>query len=177
MLRADGDCGEACRAAISGALRLCGRGLPVEPGQPGKIIGEIRQADLGAGAEDANGAHDQTKSAFLGREDVLNAGTHPSASSVAAGDVDRHLATPRLLALELRRQTAALKQGEIRPRTGRRVSQNIAGGVVVVRVPRRAGRRLGRRMSDRVAPKAVLAVDADVVLVAKDRHGDFRFAL
>jgi hypothetical protein len=91
--------------------------LSVEQSQPREVVGEVSQGNFDAGAEDANGAHDQTKSAFLGREDALDAGSHPSASNVAAGDVRRHLATPRLLALELRCQTAALEQGEISPPT------------------------------------------------------------
>src|SRR5260370_8119894 len=84
---------------MSGALRLCGRGLPVEPGQPGEIIGEIGQANLGAGADHADCADDQAKPAFLCSKDVLDTGSHPSAGGVAPGRGGRHLPTPRLLAL------------------------------------------------------------------------------
>jgi hypothetical protein len=67
-------------------------GLAVEPGQAGKVIDEVGQADLGAGADQADGANDQAKPAFLDGEDVLDGRAHPSAGGVAAGDMGRHLA-------------------------------------------------------------------------------------
>src|SRR5580658_3373663 len=85
------------------------RGSPIEPGQTGEVIGEIGEADFDAGAHHADSAHDKTEPAFLGRKDMLDARAHPGAGGVAAGDMGRHLTAPRLFALELRLQPAALE--------------------------------------------------------------------
>jgi hypothetical protein len=87
-------------------------GLAVEPGQAGKVIGEVGKADLGPGADQVNGAHNQAEPAFWGGKDVLDPRAHPDAGGVSAGDVPRHLAAARLFALELRLEAAALEQGE-----------------------------------------------------------------
>src|SRR5580658_4963285 len=73
------------------------RGSAAEPGQAGEVVGEVGQTDFDAGAHHADGAHDETKPAFLGGEDVLDARAHPGAGGVAAGDVRRHLPAARLL--------------------------------------------------------------------------------
>jgi hypothetical protein len=52
---------------------------------------EIDQANLGASASHADGAHDQLEAAFLGSEDVLDAPAHPGKGSVATRNVSQHL--------------------------------------------------------------------------------------
>jgi len=61
--------------------------LPLEPGQAGEIVDKIGHADFGAGADHADGAHDQPEAAFLGGEDMLDAGAYPGAGGVAARDM------------------------------------------------------------------------------------------
>ena len=94
-------------------LRSYRRSSRVEPGQPSKIVGKIGKANFSLGADDADGADDESKPAFLGSKDVLNQRPHPRASGVAAGDVARHLPASGFLALELRLQAAVLEQGEV----------------------------------------------------------------
>src|SRR5262249_16337106 len=65
----------------------CRRGLPIEPGQPGEVVGEIGQADFDAGAHHADGANDEPEPAFLSGKDVLDPSPHPGAGRVAARDV------------------------------------------------------------------------------------------
>ncbi len=50
-LRADCRRGEEHHVAIFGASRLCGRGLPVEPGQPSEVVRKVRKANFGAGTD------------------------------------------------------------------------------------------------------------------------------
>ena len=69
----------------------CRHGSSVEPSQPGEVVGEIGQADFGSGANHADGPHDQVQAAFLGGEDVLDAGADASSGGIAAGNVRRPL--------------------------------------------------------------------------------------
>src|SRR5262249_4178457 len=73
--------------------------------------GDIGHADLGAGADHADGPHDQPEAAFLRSEDVLDASADPGACRIAASDVRRHLAAARLFALELWLEAAPFEQG------------------------------------------------------------------
>lgn len=61
----------------------------------------------------ADGPHDQAEAAFLGGENVLDPRAHPRAGGIAAGDVRRHLAAPRFLALKLRLEAAPFEQGHV----------------------------------------------------------------
>ena len=66
--------GDLLAAASHRGLASRGRGLPVEPGQAGEVVDQIGHADLGAGADHADGPHDQPEAGFLGGEDMLDAG-------------------------------------------------------------------------------------------------------
>ena len=154
------------------------RGSSLKPGQAGEVVDEIGHADLGAGADHADGAHDQPEAAFLGGEDMLDPRAHPGAGGIAAGDVRRHLASSGLLALELRLEAAALEQGQVRRRAIGGIGPHIAGGVVAIEHRAELAAVICRRMGDGIAPqKAVLAVDADMVLVAEHRHRDLGWRL
>ena len=39
--------------------------MPIEPGQPGEVVGEIGQSDFDAGAYDADGAHEEAEPVHL----------------------------------------------------------------------------------------------------------------
>jgi hypothetical protein len=64
-------------------LPSCRRGSTVEPSQPGEVVSKIGQADLDAGADQANGAHNQADPAFLGGADHRPS---PASPISAAGD-------------------------------------------------------------------------------------------
>jgi hypothetical protein len=66
-----------------GVLPSCRRGSTVEPSQPGEVVSKIGQADLDAGADQANGAHNQADPAFLGGADHRPS---PASPISAAGD-------------------------------------------------------------------------------------------
>jgi hypothetical protein len=46
------------KQARGGVARLGRHGSPIEPGQTGEVVSEIRHADFHAGAGHADGAHD-----------------------------------------------------------------------------------------------------------------------
>ena len=116
--------------------------------------------------------------AFLGGEDVLDARAHPGPGGIAAGDMRRHLLAPRLFALELRLQPAAVEQGQVGRRAVGGVGPHLAGGVVAIEHGAELTAVVSRRVGDGVAAhKAVLAIDADVVLVAEHRHRDLELPL
>jgi hypothetical protein len=56
--------------------------LPLKPGQAGEIVDEISHADLGAGADHADGAHDQPEAAFLCGKDMFDTGPYSRPSSM-----------------------------------------------------------------------------------------------
>jgi hypothetical protein len=145
-----------------------GRSSAVEPGQSGKVVGKIGEADFDAGADDADGAYDEPEPAFLGGEDMLDARAYPGAGGVAPGDVRRHLLASGFFALELRLQTMALEQGQIGRRTIGGVGPHLARSVVAVEHRAELAAVISRRVGDGVAPQeTVFAVDADMVLVAR----------
>jgi hypothetical protein len=61
-------------------------------------------------------------------EDMLDAGAYPGAGGIAAGDVGRHLAPSRLLALKLRLEATPFEQRQVRHRAIGSVGPHIAGG-------------------------------------------------
>ncbi len=50
----------------------CGHGSPLEPDQAGKVVSEIGQADLGAGADHPDRAHNEPEPACLCGKDMLD---------------------------------------------------------------------------------------------------------
>src|SRR5262249_22260569 len=99
------------------------------------------------------------------------------AGGVAAGDVRQHFPASRLFPLKLRRQAAALEQGQIGRRTVGGIGPHLTGRVVAIEHRAELAALMCRRVGDSVAPqKAVLAVNADMVLVAEHRHRDLDLA-
>jgi hypothetical protein len=149
-----------------------GRGSGIEPGQPG----EVGQADFDLDAHHTNGAYEEHETVFL---DGKRRAQPEAARGRAAGDMNRHLLASRLFTLELRSATAALEQGQIEGRAVGGVVPNITGSVVAVKRRTELTAAVMRRcVRHAVVPhKAMLAVDADMVLVAEHRHGDFDMAI
>src|SRR5215472_9191886 len=89
----------------------------LEPRQSGEVIGQIGEGDFGGCARLADGPDEQVKSSLLGREDMLDLGSHPRPGGVASADVGGHRLAARLPALELGNQSAPVEQLQIGLRT------------------------------------------------------------
>jgi hypothetical protein len=103
---------------------------------------------------------------------------HPDTGSIAAGDVVRHFLAPGFFALELWPGAAAHEQGEIGGRAIGCIGSHVAGGVIAVEYRAELAAVMRCRVRHAIAPqKAVLAVNADMILVPEYRHRDLDLAL
>src|SRR5512132_3904295 len=132
------------------------------------ITGPTSGALVNRGSDLADGSDDEGKAAFLRGEDVLDARAHSGSRRIAASDVRRHRLASGLGPLKFWDQAVLLEQGEVVGRAIGGVGPDRAGGVGVIEHRAKLGAVMGRGVGHaEAAHEAVLAVDADVVLVPK----------
>ena len=82
----------------------------LEPDQAAHVGDQVGEPEPGRGPGEADRADDQTESALLSGEDVLDRDPDSRPAGVAADQVRRHRFAARLRPLELRRQPTARQQ-------------------------------------------------------------------
>ena len=101
------------------------------------VVGEVGEADLRLGTDDADGADEKAHLILLPGKDMLDAGAHGGALRVGAGRARRHRLAPRLLAVDATDPACRLQPGFVGPTAISGVCPYIGGGVVAG-LPRRA---------------------------------------
>ena len=118
-------------------------------------------------------AYHQPHAMLFGGEHVLDASPNSCPCRIALRDMRRHRPAAWFGALELCNQTATIKQSQIGLAAIGGISPHAACGVVGIEQDCKLAAIMPCRVGDdEAADEAVRPINAEMVLVAKHRHGD-----
>lgn len=140
-----------------------------------EVVGEVRQADPGAGPIDPDGADERAHPLLLVGKDVLDVGAHRGPGGVAAGEIPRHRPAGRLLAVDPRDPAETCQPRLVGRRWVRRVRPDAGHQVVAGHQLRQHRSVVAGGIGDgRVLDESPGPVDGHMVLLPEHRDRDRR---
>jgi hypothetical protein len=136
-------------------------------------VSQIGHADLHLRPRQADGAHEQRHAVLLRSKDMLDAGADPRTRGIGLGLLLGKPAPRWLAELDPLRQAAPLQHFQVALGAVGGVGPDAAGGVPGIQQNWKAAAVVLSGIGDRPpADQSMPPVDADMALVAEDRHRD-----